>query len=529
MTLNYLKHLLLGMAGATEEYPFGPEVMVFKARKMFALVSWQDQPLRITLKCDPAEALALRDEYEAIQPGYHMNKAQWNTITLDGTISHQLLTDMIAASHELVLNGLSKKERTLLLQETTPRPTLAQYAWQDLERGMFCHFGLNTFHDQEWGEGKDSPESFDPKMLDAHSWVQLAKEAGLRYFVLTAKHHDGFCLWPTRTTDYSVRSSPWRGGQGDVVRDCAEACRALGMPLGLYLSPWDRHEPCYADPKAYNDFYCAQLTELLTQYGPLVEVWFDGAGSEGRVYDWPRIIGLVKRYQPAAMIFNMGAPTIRWVGNEDGVAPYPCWNAASEARTSMYTSDMQTWLPETPTWVPAECDVPIRHPHWFWHPEDEASLLSLPKLLDIYERSVGHGANLLLNVAPDNRGLVPDVDAIRMRELGAAILQRFSLPLAETQGAGSEIILELSAPTLVSHVVLEEEILIGERVREYVLEAEQADGWMILTQGSAIGHKKIDRFTPVETGRLRLRILQENGAVLLRRFAAFYFAEPAAN
>ena len=193
------------------------------------------------------------------------------------------------------------------------------------------------------------------------------------------------------------------------------------------------HEPCYLDKEAYDDFYAEQLTELLTEYGPLVEVWFDGAGSEGREYDWPRIIGLAKKYQPDAMIFNMGAPTIRWVGNEDGVAPYPCWNTATEARTSMFTNDMLTWLPETPGWVPAECDVPIRRGHWFWHPNSEDKLLSLDELKDIYYRSVGHGTNLLLNVAPDNRGLIPEADVKRVTEFGDWIRNTFSNPIKKFQ------------------------------------------------------------------------------------------------
>lgn len=181
------------------------------------------------------------------------------------------------------------------------RPTRAQLIWQDMEMGMFCHFGMNTFCDQEWGEGKDSPERFNPVLLDAHQWVKVAKKAGFKYLILTAKHHDGFCLWPTQTTDYSVKSSPWKDGKGDVVKACAIACEQEGINFGIYLSPWDRHEPCYKDKEAYDDFYARQLTELLTHYGVLSELWFDGAGSEDREYDWRRFISLVKKYQPDAM------------------------------------------------------------------------------------------------------------------------------------------------------------------------------------------------------------------------------------
>ena len=401
------------------------------------------------------------------------------------------------------------------------KPSPQQLAWQELELGMFCHFGINTFCDQEWGEGTDSPELFNPTQFDARQWARTAKRAGFKYLVLTAKHHDGFCLWPTKTTDYSVKSSPWKNGQGDVVREAANACREEGLKFGLYLSPWDRHEPCYPDKEAYDDFYAEQLTELLTGYGPLVEVWFDGAGSQGREYDWPRIIGLVDKYQPEAMVFNMGRPTIRWVGNEDGVAPYPCWNTATTARESMFTSDMLTWMEGTPSWVPAECDVPIRKRHWFWHPDDEASLRSLEDVLDIYYRSVGHGATLLLNVSPDNRGLLPDVDAARVIEFGDEIRRRFGQSIGRTYGEGTEILLHLDSAGSVNHVILMEDIAQGERVREYVLEAYIQGHWEVVVKGSAIGHKKIDRFGTIETDALRFRVLASVEKPIIRSFAAY--------
>lgn len=402
------------------------------------------------------------------------------------------------------------------------KPSPQQLAWQDMELGMFCHFGMNTFCDQEWGDGADSPEIFNPEQLDARQWARTAKRAGFKYLVLTAKHHDGFCLWPTKTTDYSVKSSPWKGGKGDVVREVADACREEGLQFGLYLSPWDRHEPCYPDKEAYDDFYAEQLTELLTGYGPLVEVWFDGAGSQGREYDWNRIIGLIDKYQPDAMVFNMGRPTIRWVGNEDGVAPYPCWNTATTARESMFTSDMMTWMEGTPAWVPAECDVPIRKRHWFWHPDDEASLRSLEDVLDIYYRSVGHGATLLLNISPDNRGLLPEVDVERVIEFGDEIRRRFGQPVGQTSGEGTELLLKLEFIQSVNHAIIMEDIAHGERVREYVLEALSHGEWKELVRGSAIGHKKIDRFDTVETDQLRVRILSSVEQPLIRNLAAYH-------
>ncbi|WP_230202633.1 alpha-L-fucosidase [Paenibacillus ihumii] len=386
---------------------------------------------------------------------------------------------------------------------------------------MFCHFGINTFCDQEWGEGKDSPERFNPLQLDARQWVRTAKTAGFRYFILTAKHHDGFCLWPTSTTGYSVASSPWRNGNGDVVRECADACREEGIDFGIYLSPWDRHEPCYSDPERYDDFYCRQLEELLTGYGPLIEIWFDGAGSEGREYDWRRIMDLVKQHQPEAMVFNMGAPTIRWVGNEDGLAPYPCWNTATTAKGSMFSEASLQWLPETPAWVPAECDVPIRRDRWFWHPNEEDLLLSLEQLMDIYYRSVGHGATLLLNVSPDNRGLLPEADVKRLLEFGEEIRRRLDDPLAETTGSEHKIELELPVPAMVDHIVLMEDIAYGERVRQYVLEAYTDGAWRKIVDGTAIGHKKIDAVTPVLAEKIRLQITEAAADPMIRKMAIY--------
>ncbi|NEW04768.1 alpha-L-fucosidase [Paenibacillus sp. SYP-B3998] len=405
------------------------------------------------------------------------------------------------------------------------KPTKQQMEWQDLELGMFCHFGINTFCNKEWSDGTEPVSIFNPAELDASQWVKTAKQVGFKYFILTAKHHDGFCLWPTQTTDYSVRTTSWKEGRGDVVREAAEACRRENIGFGIYVSPWDRNAACYSDPQAYDDFYAAQLIELLTQYGPLVEVWFDGAGSEGRQYDWKRIISLVKQHQPDAMIFNLGAPTIRWAGNEDGVAEYPCWNTAETAKVSMFTNSTNQWLPETPRWVPAECDVPIRKNHWFWHPNDEHSLLSLDQLLDVYYRSVGHGATLLLNVAPDNRGLLPECDVQRVLEFGKEIRRRFSQPKGSVSASGDFIELVFTCETAINHVVTMEDIAHGERILAYVIEAEQEGHWVEIANGSAIGHKKIDRFPSIRTKRIRLLVKEQAAEPRLRSFAGYYAAE----
>jgi len=386
---------------------------------------------------------------------------------------------------------------------------------------MFCHFGINTFYDQEWGDGSEDPGRFDPKSFDPRQWADVAKNAGFQYLILTAKHHDGFCLWPTATTDHSVKSSPWKDGKGDIVREVSDACREAGIGFGLYLSPWDRHEPCYGDKDAYDAFYCRQLTELLTGYGPLVEVWFDGAGSEGREYDWASIIALVDRYQPDAMVFNMGRPTIRWVGNEDGVAPYPCWNSVKTARLSMFTDSIATWLPDTPEWLPAECDVPIRKLHWFWHPEDEEQLKSLDDLKDIYYRSVGHGTNLLLNLSPDNRGLLPELDVRRVNELGDWIRVTFGQPAAAVSGVGASLLLPLEHERTLYHAVLMEELAGGERVKAFTLEARSGGEWTTIVSGTAIGHKKIQCLDAVQADCLRLTVTEAEDIPLIRQFSCF--------
>ncbi|MFQ5790874.1 MAG: alpha-L-fucosidase [Acidobacteriota bacterium] len=413
------------------------------------------------------------------------------------------------------------------MAETEPaRPTRQQAEWQDMEFGIFCHFGINTFHDKEWSDGALDPKSFNPADLDAEQWVEAARDAGAKYFILTAKHHDGFCLWPTSTTDYSVKRSPWRDGKGDVVREVANACEKYAVKFGLYLSPWDRHEPCYKDKEAYDEFYKRQLAELLTGYGELVEVWFDGAGSEGRQYDWPGIIALVQEHQPNAMIFNMGAPTIRWVGNEQGFAPYPCWNAVRKQDLLKFSQGRGRADPDGSVWLPAECDARIRR-NWFWHSDDSGTLKSVDELMEMYYRSVGRGCNLLLNVGPDRRGLFPEQDAARLREFGAEIARRFSRSLATTSGGGEQLSISFHQPTLVDHAITMEDIQHGERVRKYILEALVNGQWKTVAEGTAIGHKKIDRFPPIRAKRLRFRCLASRGEPKIKRFAVFFCGSPA--
>lgn len=380
-------------------------------------------------------------------------------------------------------------------------PTPAQLAWQKDGLGVFFHFGVNTFAGKEWSDGTLAPDTFDPSDLDADQWVRTARDLGAKYVVLTAKHHDGFCLWPTATTAYSVASSPWKDGGGDVVAEVVDACRRHGMKLGLYLSPWDRNAPQYEDPETYDEFYLAQLRELCTNYGELHELWFDGAGSAGREYAWDRIGDVIAELQPTAMVFNMGPATIRWVGNEDGLAADPVEYVTTSTDLNNYDEDVI----ETgeAVYLPPECDVSLRK-GWFWQPGEEPK--SLSHLLAIHDRSIGLGANLLLNIPPDRRGRLDEADVERVRELAEALQQRFGDPVEavlETGGAGA-VRAQFPAGTTFDHVEIHEALEEGQRVAAHRVLLE--DGTVLATGGS-IGVRRIHRLeTPVQSDSLVVEV-----------------------
>ncbi|HEX6135305.1 MAG TPA: alpha-L-fucosidase, partial [Longimicrobiales bacterium] len=307
-------------------------------------------------------------------------------------------------------------------------PTPAQLLWQRDELALFVHFGINTFTDREWGDGREDPRLFAPAALDCRQWARAARRAGFRAMVLTAKHHDGFCLWPTRTTEHSVAYSAWRGGGGDVVREFIDACRAEGLRAGLYCSPWDRHEPSYGDSPRYNDLYVDQLTELLTRYGPIHEVWFDGANGEGpngrrQEYDWPRFWGLVRRLQPDAVIFSDAGPDVRWIGNEQGIAGEPNWSTVDPSivpvpgiSSEAALRSLQHGDPAGTVWRPGEADVSIR-PGWFYHPAEDTRVKTADQLVDLFFQSVGRNSKLLLNVPPMPSGLLHETDIVRLEAM----------------------------------------------------------------------------------------------------------------
>jgi len=390
---------------------------------------------------------------------------------------------------------------------------------------MFLHFGINTFTDREWGDGREDPRLFDPAALDARQWARVARANGFLAMVLTAKHHDGFCLWPTRTTTHSVASSPWRDGRGDLVREFVDACRAENLRVGLYCSPWDRHEPSYGDSQRYNDLYCDQLTELLTRYGPVHEVWFDGANGEGpngrrQQYDWPRFWSLVRRLQPDAVMFSDAGPDVRWIGNEQGVAGDPNWSTVDPATVPQpgmsgeaVMRQLQHGDATGTVWRPGETDVSIR-PGWFHHLAEDGRVRSVDNLVDLFFTSVGRNSKLLLNVPPTRDGLLHATDVARLEGMHRLLTALFADDLAvggtasfRPTGERSAVV-EYDMGGMVTATVadLREDIETGQAVARYTLEAADGGQWRSLSAGQTIGYRKLDRFQATSFRRLRLRI-----------------------
>ncbi len=422
------------------------------------------------------------------------------------------------------------------------KPAPQQTAWQDLEFGVIIHFGTNTFLDREWGDGTADPKVFNPTAFDPEQWMKAVRDSGAKYVVLVAKHHDGFCLWPTGQTEYSIKSSPWKDGKGDIVGDVAKAARKYGLKFGVYLSPWDRHDPRYADSAAYDKYYLSELEELVQYYGDLVEFWLDGAGSAGHVYNFPRIMETLRTYQPNTVVFADTAlfeyGDARWVGTESGRVGYENWNVI----------DRHGYL----RWRPVEADTPLRDYHWFWHPNDEKSLKSLDELMTTYELTVGRGAQLMLGIAPDNRGLLPDSDVARLKEFGDAVRKRFGNNLAvEHTPESAEVVSALdndpdtfwTAPAGSHHAILQanfakpitfdraltmEWLNDGQKVQKYAIEAWVGGRWTRIAGGEAIGHKKIDGFTPVTASKVRLNILSSTSEAGIREFQLYSTGAPKA-
>lgn len=462
-------------------------------------------------------------------------------------------------------------------------PSPRQADWQARELTAFAHFGMNTFTNREWGEGTEDPKLFAPTGLDARQWVRVLKAAGMKTLIVTAKHHDGFCLWPTAQTDQSVKSSPWKDGKGDVVGEVAAACREAGIGFGVYLSPWDRHEASYGDSPRYNAFFLAQLRELLTGYGPVAEVWFDGACAEGpngkkQVYDWPSYYKLIRELQPQAVIAIMG-PDVRWVGTESGygretewsVVPVDIADPAAVAAASQREPLDGAFTPgdlmkddlgsraairgaKSLIWYPAETDVSIR-PGWFYHADQDDKVKTPEKLVDIYFSSVGRNGVLLLNVPPDKRGLIHDADAAALGGMRRILDATFSSNAAagakakadtrardraaadildgdpatywqaEPEAETAVITVDMDGPKTFDCALLQEAIGVGQRIEAFRLERRAGRAWTELARGTTVGAKRLLRFPPVTTDGVRIVIERSRLNPTLASFGLFKMAE----
>ena len=461
--------------------------------------------------------------------------------------------------------------RVLPPEPILPVPEPKQVEWQQMETYAFIHFGLNTFNDREWGYGDTDPKTFNPTNLDCEQWAQTLVKAGMKGVILTAKHHDGFCLWPFEGTDYSVKNSPWKNGQGNVVKELSEACKKYGLKFAVYLSPWDRHQANYGTPE-YLPYFYAQLHDLLTNYGPVFEVWFDGAnGGDGwyggakdirtidrkNYYNYPRIYEMLDSIQPQAIIFSDGGPGCRWVGNEKGFAGATNWSFLRKGEVHPgydKSYELQYGHPDGNQWVPAECDVSIR-PGWFYHPEEDDRVKSPDQLVDLYYRSVGHNATLLLNFPVDRRGLIHPVDsanAVRFHEMiqqqlktnlvagmtpkvsnerggdfvaSALTDDNFDTYWATEDGVTTaDIEFSFDTPTRMNRMMLQEYIPLGQRVKAFVVEYLDKDTWLpvkLNEETTTIGYKRLLRFETVETKGMRIRITDARGPLCLSNVGVY--------
>jgi len=459
-----------------------------------------------------------------------------------------------------VLIKAGDSDAEIIRKAANVRPSRRQLNWQKLELTAFFHFGINTFTSREWGDGTEDPKIFNPTKLDARQWVKTMKEAGFKQVILTAKHHDGFCLWPSKFTEHSVKNSEWKNGKGDVVKEVAEACKYYKIGFGIYLSPWDRNHKDYGDSKLYNAYFINQLTELLSNYGKVDEVWFDGANGTGPngkkpVYDFNNWYKLIRKLQPKATIAVMG-PDVRWVGTETGYGRITEWSVlpADDNMLAAIAENAQKEVTFVPNgdkmaedlgsrnkilkakglvWYPAETDVSIRE-GWFYHPDQDQKVKTSKQLMEIYFASVGRNSVLLLNVPPNKEGLISENDIRALKDWTFLRNELFALNLAKeakiTAADGKTVshmvdgneetsymappkdtsaLINLSfAKTIKFNVLcLQENIATGQRVEKFVLEYKDGETWKTATEGTTIGYKRLLKFNEISTNAVRLRIL----------------------
>jgi len=412
-------------------------------------------------------------------------------------------------------------------------PSPAQLEWQAMEMNMFCHFGPNTFTGREWGDGTEAEDLFNPSDLDCRQWAATAKAAGFKGIIITAKHHDGFCLWPSPVSSHTVARSSWRDGKGDVLQELSEACREYGLKFGVYISPWDRNDPHYGTPE-YNDVFVQTLESVLGgAYGPVFEQWFDGANGEGpngkkQVYDWPLFNGTVFKNQPQAVIFSDVGPGCRWVGNEEGHAGRTNWGTLNaEGFTPGQNGPSRESLNEGDRggarWIPAETDVSIR-PGWFWRASETPQVKSVQELLKIYYESVGRNSLLLLNVPPDERGHIDPVDSTRLMELRGALDTIFAENLADgarIRRKGNTWTVTLREPKAFNRLVLQEDLTLGQRIAAFTVEALTAEGWTPVAEETTVGFKRIVLLPDVTASAVRIRVDEALAKPIISQIALY--------
>ena len=425
--------------------------------------------------------------------------------------------------------------------QSLPKPTPRQLAWQQLETTAFLHFTVNTFTDKEWGDGTESPSIFNPTKLNARQWVKALKDGGFKMAIITAKHHDGFCLWPSKFTEHSVKSSPWKSGKGDVVKEVADACKEYGLKFGFYLSPWDRHEPSYGTA-AYNKHYKNQLRELLTNYGEVSEVWFDGAKGENAKamqYDFKGYWQMVRDLQPKAIMFSDAGPDVRWVGNEAGNAGETCWSMIDTTGLAPGKADskyLNTGDENGQNWIPAETDVSIR-PGWFWHAKENDKVRTPQNLVNLYYQSSGRNSLLLLNIPPNNQGLFEESDIKAIKEFRSILNETFANNLAfmhtdkrlTDRKLSTFLPFKVNAPVVVSfdkkvsfdRIMLQENIANGQRIKSGLVEYWNGNTWEQLSTFSTVGYKRLIRSKSVETSKVRITITESKGVVQLAEIGFF--------
>ncbi|MFL5786466.1 MAG: alpha-L-fucosidase [Flavisolibacter sp.] len=427
----------------------------------------------------------------------------------------------------------------------SPLPSPRQLSWQKLETTAFLHFTVNTFTGKEWGDGTESPKIFNPVNFDADKIIKQLKSAGFKMAIITAKHHDGFCLWPSKYTKHSIKSSPWKKGKGDIVKEIANACRKNGIRFGFYLSPWDRHEATYGT-SAYNTYYKNQLKELLTSYGKVSEVWFDGAKGENAKamdYDFDGYWALVRKYQPDAVIFSDAGPDVRWVGNESGNAGETCWSTINNKGMAPGKADpnyLNRGDANGDKWIPAETDVSIR-PGWFYHPEEDSKVKTGKQLVDLYYKSVGRNSLLLLNVPPNKKGLLSDEDVKQIHEFRSILNETFKTNLAKGKikkeltdnDLSTYNIVQVNDPVTfdfgkekeIDRAMFQENISNGQNIAEAKLEYLDGDKWQEIARFTTVGYKRLLRFPLIKTTRMRLTIRNSKNPAQLAE-VGFYRSSP---